>query len=176
MRLLRLAFAGCLLLLAEFQPASAQAPAAGSRNFEPPPSVPNYFSNEAGPFRGGTGAETTYSNSEPAVATPYQPAQAEAAAPRRTATRYAARANRHVRLAAHTRSGRHVARTRIAKKTAASRVAHAHAQPAMGKRAATKLASAKRPSASKTAATRRQPTSPKSRTGKDKRHTRTAAR
>ena len=176
MRLLRLAVAASLLLFVASMPGFAQAPSVGSRNFEPPPSVPSYFSNEAGPFRGGAGAETTYSSSGPAVASPYPPSQTAAAAPRRSAGRHATRTNRHIRLAhAHARSGRHAARTRIAKaKAAISRVAHAHAKPAARKKAATKLASAKKPGGK--AAAKKQPASAKSRPGKDKRATHTAAR
>lgn len=178
MRLFGLALAALLFLLVATLSASAQAPVAGTRNFEPPTSVPNYFSNEAGPFRGGAGAETTYSSSGPALASPYPPVQTAAAVPRRTASRHATRANRHVRLAhAHSRSGRHAARTRLAKaKHAVPRVAHAHVKPAAGKKGATKLASAKKPGASKAAASKKQPASVKSRPGKEKRATHTAAR
>ena len=179
MKLLRLALGVCLLVVVTGMPGLAQAPAAGSRNFEPPSSAPNYFSNEAGPFRGGAGAETTYSSSEPAIAAPYQPAQTKAAvAPRRIASRHAVRANRHVRLAhAHSRSGRHAARTRIASaKPAVSRVAHARTGPAPSKKATTKLAAAKKPGATKTAASKKQPAAAKSRPGKEKRTTHTASR
>ena len=178
MRLLRLALAGCLLLFVTGIPGFAQTPPAGTRNFEPPAAAPNYFSNEAGPFRGGAGAETTYSNSGPAVASPYPPAQTAAAAPHRTASRHARRANRHVRLAhAHSRSGRHAARTRVAKaKPAPSRVAHFHTRPVAGKKAATKLAAAKKPGATRAAASKRQPAATKSRPGKEKRTTHTASR
>ena len=178
MRLLRLALAGCLLLLVTGIPGFAQAPPAGTRNFEPPASAPNYFSNEAGPFRGGAGAETTYSSSSPVVASPYPPAQAEAAAPRRTASRHAMRANRHLRFAhARSRSGRHAVRTRIAKaKPAVSRVAHTRTRPAPTKKAATKLASAKKPGATKAAASKKQPAAAKSRPVKEKRTTHTASR
>jgi hypothetical protein len=177
MRLFGLAVAALLFLFVATLPASAQAPVAGTRNFEPPTSVPNYFSNEAGPFRGGAGAETTYSSSGPALASPYPPVQT-AAAPRRTVSRHVAHVNRHLRFAhAHSRSGRHAARTRIAKaKAAVSRIAHAHARPAAGKKGATKLASAKKPGATKAAASKKQPASVKSRPGKEKRATHTAAR
>ena len=178
MRLLRLASAGCLLFFAAVPPAIAQVSASGSRNFEPPSSVPSYFSNEAGPFRGGAGAETTYSSSGPAVASSYPLSQTAAAVPRRTASRHATRTNRHVRLAhTHSRPGRHAARTRIAKaKAAISRVAHAHAKPAARNKAATKLASAKKPGITKRAAAKKQPASAKGRPGKEKRATHTASR
>lgn len=166
MRYFRFALAACTgLLLAASMPARAVEPAPGSKNFEPPGAVPNYFSNEAGPFRGGAGAETTYSspggNSGPAVVSPYPPRRTAAAAPRRSAGRHAARGKSRTRLAhAHARSGRYAARTRTAKaKSAVLRTAHAHAKPAASK---LKTTAAKRTAASKAAAAKR-PASAKSR-------------
>jgi hypothetical protein len=172
-------FTACLTLFAANLPAAAQLSTPGSRNFEPPSSVPNYFSNEAGPFQGGAGAETTYSSSGPAVVSPYPPTQTAAVEPLRTAVRHVARANRRVRLArAHPRSGRHAARTRVAKakvKVKVVRVAHAHAKLAGPKKSVTKLASAKKP-ATKAAGSKKPPAATKNRPGKEKRATHTASR
>jgi hypothetical protein len=140
MRFRHLALAACIAVLtaAVNVPASAVEPAPGSKNFEPPSAVPNYFSNEAGPFRGGAGAETTYSNPPsnqgPVVVSPDAPSRAAAAAPRRSVSRHAARANRHVRYAryAHTRGrGSRYAYARSSR--SAHRVAHASARPAAHK-------------------------------------------
>jgi hypothetical protein len=161
MTLLRAAFAGWLLLAAASVPAAAQAPAAGTKNFDPPNSVPNYFSNEAGPFRGGAGAETTYSSSGPAVV-PSTPRERVAAAPGRSAPHHAARAGRRVHLAhAHGRPSRHAARARTAKtRMAALRAGRTHAKAAASRRGSTKVAAAKRSAAKKhPAGTRHRPSS-----------------
>lgn len=56
-QLLRALFAASLLLGAlAGAPAGAIEPPPGTRNFTPPSSVPNYFSNEAAAFRGGARA------------------------------------------------------------------------------------------------------------------------
>jgi hypothetical protein len=135
--------------------------------------VPNYFSNEAGPFRGGAGAESTYSSSgpAPAVVSPYPPRRAAAVAPRRSTSRHAARSDRHRRYAyAHGRSSRHAARTRTASRKQAklTRIAHARGKPALSK---SKVAA-------KASGSKRQPGSVKGRpaAGKDKHRTRTAFR
>src|SRR5438045_3637855 len=114
MRRFRFAIFGCLALVAAAAPALAVEPTPGSKNFQPPNSVPNYFSNEAGPFRGGAGAETTYSSSGPMVVSPYAPARV-AAAPSRSARHQVARGKSRTRLAqARARSHRHAAQTRTA--------------------------------------------------------------
>lgn len=57
LRLLRAAFAASMILGAlAGAPAAAIEPPPGTRNFTPPSSAPNYFSNEAAPFRGGAQA------------------------------------------------------------------------------------------------------------------------
>ena len=56
-RLLRSALAASMLFGAlAGNPAAAIEPPPGTRNFTPPSSVPNYFSNEAAAFRGGARA------------------------------------------------------------------------------------------------------------------------
>jgi hypothetical protein len=150
------------MLAAASLPARAVEPVPGSKNFEAPGAAPNYFSNEAGPFRGGAGAETTYSNPGPAVVSPYPPSRSAAAAPSRSASRHAVRSNRHVRYAryAHTRGrgGSRYAHARSAR--SAHRTAHVTARSAA---ANSKTTAAKKPAATKAAAAKKQPASAKSR-------------
>jgi hypothetical protein len=66
-RLSRLALAVCVAYGAGIGAETlAAGPPFGSRNFTPPGHVPNYFSNESGPFRGGGGGQTA----SPVVAAP----------------------------------------------------------------------------------------------------------
>jgi hypothetical protein len=78
----------------------------GSKNFRVPPSVPNYFSNEAGPMLGGPAESRRvdlYPN--PAIA-PRQPDSAATTSPW-PRTRHIATGHARVHIAAHTRIGRH---------------------------------------------------------------------
>jgi len=176
MKLFRLAVATCVALFAAMSiPAWAQAP--GSRNFEPPSAVPNYFSNEAGPFRGGAGAETTYSNPGPApTAAAPAPSTRIAAAPRRSASRHVARSSRHARYAryAHAR-GRGGSRYAYARSRSAHRTAHVAARSTANK---SKTAAAKKPAVTRAATAKRQPASAKGHraSGNGRRATHTASR
>jgi hypothetical protein len=177
MSLPRVAPAGwiALFLASVSLPAWAQVPMQGSRNFQPPSSAPNYFSNEAGPFRGGAGAETTYSSSppiqQPMVVSPSPPARV-AAAPSRSMQRHVTRAKGRTKLAqARARTKRHVEPIRLAKAKPASRTAQAR-----GKAKATiKVAMVRKRSATKSIAAKHQPAATKGRPSKDKR-THTASR
>src|SRR5260221_2740932 len=51
-------------------PADAVEAPPGSKNFTPPRDVPNYFSNESGPFQGGANARNTQSDTAPILASP----------------------------------------------------------------------------------------------------------
>src|SRR5579862_1428111 len=50
--------------------AGAAEPPGGAANFRPPGYVPDYFSNESGPFRGASGAVAAPSSAAPVVAAP----------------------------------------------------------------------------------------------------------
>jgi hypothetical protein len=177
MNLLRLALAGCavVFLASANLPARAQVPMEGSRNFQAPSSVPNYFSNEAGPFRGGAGAETTYSSpppiQQPMVVSP-SPSARVAAAPSRGTQRHVTRAKARTKLAqARARTKRHAERIRLAKTKPASRTAQARGKA----KAVIKVAMVKKRSATKSIAAKHQPAATKGRPSKDKR-THTASR
>ena len=78
--------------------AGAIEPPSGSKNFTPPGSVPDYFSNESGPFRGAGGAVAAPPSAAPVVAAP---APHPAVAARRHVRRHlvsAAKARGHRRL------------------------------------------------------------------------------
>ena len=95
MTLRRLALA--CALLAAMPAAGLAAPAPGSKNFTPPSSAPDYFSNESGPFRGAV-AEPPY---RPPAAAAFAAPPARALA-RRPGRHYAARgrvARQHLRVA-----------------------------------------------------------------------------
>lgn len=177
MRLPRIALAGwaSLFLATASLPAGAQVPLEGSRNFQAPNAVPNYFSNEAGPFRGGAGAETTYSSpppiQQPMVVSPSPPPRV-AAAPGRGTQRHVARAKSRAKLAqARARGQRHAERPRLAKAKSASRIALARGKA----KAVIKVAMVKKRSATKSIAAKHQPAATKGRPSKDKR-THTASR
>jgi hypothetical protein len=177
MSLPRVALAGwiALFLATASLPAWAQVPMEGSRNFQPPSSAPNYFSNEAGPFRGGAGAETTYSSSppiqQPMVVSPSPPARV-AAAPSRSTQRHVARAKGRAKLAqARARGQRHTERPRLAKAKSASRIALARGKA----KTPIKIAMVRKRTATKSLAAKHQPAATKGRPSKDKR-THTASR
>ncbi|HVB16205.1 MAG TPA: hypothetical protein VNF04_06725 [Stellaceae bacterium] len=92
-----------LALMLAASAAGAIEPPSGSTNFTPPGSVPDYFSNESGPFRGGAAARTARPVPAPGVVA--------APAPRR---RVAVAVRHHVRYAARYRRyrARHIGRAR----------------------------------------------------------------
>ena len=51
-------------------PAAAVETPPGTTNFTPPPYVPNYFSNESGPFQGGVNTRTAQPGGGPSLAAP----------------------------------------------------------------------------------------------------------
>src|SRR5689334_3999473 len=65
-----LALAVALGFAAAGVPAGAVEPPPGTKNFSPPGYVPNYFSNESGPFQGGANARNAQSETTPFVAAP----------------------------------------------------------------------------------------------------------
>jgi len=148
----RLALAGCVVLAALTAGAALDAVAAppGSKNFTAPASVPNYFSNEAGSFRGDATARAAQSGA-PTLAAP-APHSRVAAASHRIGRHHAggtAKARGHVRLArgkagAHRQLARarhggavHATAARSAR-SAAPRMAHAQHGPARSKAVAAK--------------------------------------
>ena len=115
--------AGLTLAAAIADPSGAIAePPPGSRNFNPPAAVPNYFSNESGPILGTPAARPPQPAPVPVIAAP-------APAPRRVVV-FERRAERH--SAAKTAKSRDQSRTAQAKtratdkpKTAVARNARA---------------------------------------------------
>ena len=68
----RLAAATCLAIAGVLatSPAGAVEPPSGSRNFTAPGYVPNYFSNESGPFHSGANARVAQPGVPPGFAAP----------------------------------------------------------------------------------------------------------
>jgi hypothetical protein len=154
-RRLRLtALAVCVALAAGLAglPAGAVEAPPGSKNFNPPANVPNYFSNESGPFQGGAAARTAHTGAGPIFAAP-APRRTIATAARRYVrhhARHVARARGRFRLARGKASAqRYIAHRHIAHAPMARRgkawLTHARAGPARGKAAA----ASKRPAPSK---------------------------
>ena len=110
MNLRHLALAAALVLAA---PASAVEPPPGTKNFTPPSSVPNYFSNESGPFGGGGAIARSVppGNIVPMIAAPAPRGRVTVAA--RSAGRrhlaHNAKAKRQTRLARGRATGRQFA-------------------------------------------------------------------
>lgn len=125
-----------MLSIAAAALAAPIAEPSGSRNFTPPGNVPNYFSNESGPFRGSS-PQTAPTGIAPAYAAPAPADQAVAA--NRQARRHSVHAGRQrARLArgksarhvqtAHTRSG-HGGRTAVARGKSKASAAASRAAP-----------------------------------------------
>jgi hypothetical protein len=135
---LALALGAALAIAVAGAPADAVEAPPGSKNFTPPADVPNYFSNESGPFQGGANARNAPSDTAPIVAAPAARGGAVTAA-RRDARRHAARGRGRTRLAhgkaAAPRQFAHAAR---GARVSASKTAHAQARPASGKAIAAK--------------------------------------
>jgi len=139
-RSLKLALAIALAAAVAGGPAAAVEAPPGSKNFSPPGYVPNYFSNESGPFQGGATARAAQPDTAPIVAAPASRGRALAAS-RRNARPYAAGGRGRGRLA-HDRA---VARRQFAHAVAAhgaraagARTAHAQVRPAARKAVAAK--------------------------------------
>jgi hypothetical protein len=110
--------------------AAVEAPP-GSKNFTPPADVPNYFSNESGPFQGGASARNAQSDTAAIAAAPGSRGRVLAAS-RRNARHHAARlakARGRTRLA-HAKAGAHrqFAHAGAARSGSASASKTAHAQ------------------------------------------------
>jgi hypothetical protein len=147
----RLALAACVVLATLVADAVAAPP--GSKNFTAPSYVPNYFSNEAGSFRGEATARPAQPGAAPTLAAP-PPRTIVAAASRRAGRHHvgrAAKARGHIRLArgkagghrqlVHARTGRAQlgqARTAARARAAGPRLAHAQHGPARSKAVAVK--------------------------------------
>jgi len=133
-----LAVCVALFAAAAGMPAGAVEAPPGSANFTPPGSVPNYFSNESGPFQGGAAARPAQPGAGPVFTAP-APRRRIAAAPRRDGrhhARYAAPARGRARLARARAGGhRYAVHAPIARSGAASRgrAAHARSGPARSK-------------------------------------------
>jgi hypothetical protein len=70
LRLKALALSLALAVAMAGAPANAVEAPPGSKNFSPPGYVPNYFSNESGPFQGGANTRNAQSETAPIVAAP----------------------------------------------------------------------------------------------------------
>ena len=144
-RLNPLALALCVALAAGLAglPADAVEAPPGSKNFSPPVDVPNYFSNESGPFQGGANARNGQPGAGPVVAAPASRGRALAAS-RGNARHHAgriAKARGRTRLA-HGKAGarRQFAHAGAARsgKAAGPRAAHAQVTHIAGKAVAAK--------------------------------------
>jgi len=119
-------------------PAAAAAAPPGSKNFTPPADVPNYFSNESGPFQGGANARNTQSDTSAIGALPASPGRALTLS-RRTARHHAAhlaKARGRTRLA-HAKAGAH-RQFAHARTASGSRTVHAQVRSAISKAVAAK--------------------------------------
>ena len=70
LRALVLAFGAGLAIAVAGAPAGALEAPPGSKNFTPPADVPNYFSNESGPFHSGATAHTAQPSAVPVAIAP----------------------------------------------------------------------------------------------------------
>jgi hypothetical protein len=119
-------------------PTAAVAAPPGSKNFTPPADVPNYFSNESGPFQGGANARNAQSDTAGNAAAPASPGRALTAS-RRTARHHAARlakARGRTRLA-HVKASAH-RQFAHAGTASASKTVHAQVRSVGGKAVAAK--------------------------------------
>ena len=148
LRALTLALAALALAVAGAPADAVEAPP-GSKNFSPPRDVPNYFSNESGPFQGGANTRNAQSETAPIVAAP-GPHGRVATSSRRNA-RHAARnakARGRTRLAhgkavahrqfaqAGTGHGAKIARAQVKSAAGKAAVAKSRAASSKGKRIA----------------------------------------
>lgn len=159
----RLLVAAGLVLAAVSGVAPAAEPPPGAANFRPPGYVPDYFSNESGPIRGGPGAPVTAPMAAPVAAPAAAPVAATpaASAPARVRAEHdrrrghrmrSARARGHhwatrTKAAAAHRRAMHrpqASRHRAAHLLAAREPARAHAKAAAAKRHAGAAAKARR--------------------------------
>ena len=153
-------------------PVHAAAAPPGSKNFTPPASAPNYFSNESGSFQGNATARAAQPGAAqpsasqsgavqravgPAFAAP-APRSRVAAASRRTGRHHAvrtAKARGHLRVA---RGKAAVHRKFVRSRAAQTRVAQARAVSRSAKRAGPRVAQAQRvPARKKTVAAKSRP-------------------
>lgn len=104
--LLVVAAAGLLVAGLPVAPAAALEMPSGTKNFTPPGSVPNYFSNESGSFNGGAAARAAQRAIAPAVAAPARDYAVERRQHGHQRGRYA-RAHGRYRLAYHHLSHHH---------------------------------------------------------------------
>jgi hypothetical protein len=128
-------------------PAGAVETPAGTTNFTPPAYVPNYFSNESGPFEGGANARNAEPGIAPSLAAP--PPRANAAVLSRRIDRH--HSGRIAKVRGRTRLARgkasphqqfaHADATRRGH-AAGPRTAHAHVRPAAAKAVAAKTPAA----------------------------------
>jgi hypothetical protein len=128
LRALRLALAVALAAAVAGEPAAAVEAPPGSKNFSPPGYVPNYFSNESGPFQGGATVRDARPDTAPIVAAPAARGRVLATS-RRNGRYYVARARGRARLA-HGKAAAHrqLARAGATHGVRASGAGSAHAQ------------------------------------------------
>ena len=138
-----LALGLALAALAAGGPAPVAAAPPGSKNFTPPSDVPNYFSNESGPFQGGANARVGQSDTAAFAAAPAPRGRAFTLSrrnPRRHAARLAEARGRtrlaHAKASAH-RQFAHAGRISAAK-TVHALVRSARVRSAVGKAVAAK--------------------------------------
>jgi len=139
LRRLALALGAALAIAVAGAPADAVEAPPGSKNFSPPGYVPNYFSNESGPFQGGAHARSAQPDTAPIVAAPA--ARGRAVASSRRNVRHHAKARARTRLA-HAKASAHrqVVHVGAARSGKASgpKTAHAQTRSAGGKAIAAK--------------------------------------
>ena len=143
LRGLALACCAALAVVVAGAPADAVEAPPGSKNFIPPRDVPNYFSNESGPFQGGAHARSAQPDTAPIVAAQASRGRVTASS-RRNARQHAGRLAKargrtrlaHGKAAAH-RQVAHAGAARSAK-ASGPKTAHAQVRSAGGKAVAAK--------------------------------------
>jgi len=143
LRRLALALGAALAIAVAGAPADAVETPSGSKNFSPPGYVPNYFSNESGPFQGGAHARSAQPDTAPIAAAPVARGKSLVSARRNTrhhAARLAKARGRtrlaHAKASAH-RQVVHVGAARSGK-ASGPKTAHAQTRSAGGKAIAAK--------------------------------------
>jgi hypothetical protein len=135
----------CVIVALAAAPAAAMDKTSGSRNFTPPASVPNYFSNESGPMLGGRADSRVVDppNVSAVVPPPPQSLRAATVSPAATSPRMpssrSAKGHGRVRQASahHGRSSRqHVVGAHGKARTHVASARSAHAAPKSPKRRA----------------------------------------
>lgn len=133
-------------------PAGAVEPASGSRNFTAPGDVPNYFSNESGPFHSGANAHVVQPDAAPRLAAPPSRRRLASTVHRhdRGHLMHAGRAHGRSRLArSHAVAHGHVVQAHAARRGAAGVRRVAHAEHGSGRSKAVLATAPRHPAPSK---------------------------